>query len=60
MRYETMQMMQTAQADKLLHAESLLALVERTAFVGVWTLDVASGELTWSDQLAAIHDAPAG
>src|SRR4051812_3070594 len=46
--------------EKLIRAESLLALVERTAYVGVWTLDIASGRLAWSDELAAIHDAPAG
>jgi diguanylate cyclase (GGDEF)-like protein/PAS domain S-box-containing protein len=40
--------------------ETLLKLLERTAFVGTWTLDVPADKLTWSDQLAAIHDAPPG
>ncbi len=40
-------------------AASLLALVEQTANVGVWSLDIASGKLVWSAQLALIHDAPA-
>jgi diguanylate cyclase (GGDEF)-like protein/PAS domain S-box-containing protein len=52
--------MHTAQREKLVHGDSLLKLAERTAFVGTWTLDVASGAIEWSDQLAAIHDAPPG
>jgi diguanylate cyclase (GGDEF)-like protein/PAS domain S-box-containing protein len=55
-----MQKAHTTQREGLMQAASLLALVERTAFVGVWALDVDSGEIAWSDQLAAIHDAPAG
>ncbi|MEO7390825.1 MAG: EAL domain-containing protein, partial [Ramlibacter sp.] len=43
-----------------LETRTLLNLLQRTACVGVWTLDVASGSVAWSDQLAAIHDAPAG
>jgi diguanylate cyclase (GGDEF)-like protein/PAS domain S-box-containing protein len=46
--------------DRLQQIQSLLKLLERTAFVGIWTLDLASDRLEWSDQLAAIHDAPAG
>ena len=46
--------------DEVLQAASLQELVERTAYAGVWTLDIASGSLVWSAQLAAIHDAPAG
>jgi diguanylate cyclase (GGDEF)-like protein/PAS domain S-box-containing protein len=41
-------------------AHSLLKLLERTAFVGVWTLDLKADRLEWSDQLAALHDAPPG
>jgi diguanylate cyclase (GGDEF)-like protein/PAS domain S-box-containing protein len=55
-----MQDTHTAQRTKLLEAESLVKLVERTAFVGTWTLDIGTGEVEWSDQLAAIHDAPPG
>ena len=40
--------------------ETLLRLLERTAFIGTWTLDLQSDQLLWSDQLAAIHEAPAG
>jgi diguanylate cyclase (GGDEF)-like protein/PAS domain S-box-containing protein len=46
--------------DRLQQAQSLLKLLERTTFTGVWVLDLASNRLDWSDQLAAIHDAPAG
>jgi len=38
----------------------LLKLLEGASFTGVWVLDLATGKLSWSDQLAAIHDAPAG
>jgi diguanylate cyclase (GGDEF)-like protein/PAS domain S-box-containing protein len=40
--------------------ETLLKLIERTAFIGVWTLDLAADRLAWSEQLARIHDAPPG
>jgi diguanylate cyclase (GGDEF)-like protein/PAS domain S-box-containing protein len=46
--------------DRLERTESLLKLLERTAFIGVWTLDLASDRLEWSDQLSAIHDGPPG
>ena len=48
------------ESDKLLRIKSLLNLLERTAFVGVWTLELQQDRLEWSDQLAAIHDAPPG
>ena len=46
--------------ETLQHAPALLRLAERTAFVGTWSLDVASGQLQWSDQLAQVHGAPPG
>ena len=46
-----------AQLEEL---RTVLKLLERTAFVGVWMLDLAQDRLEWSDQLAAIHDAPPG
>ena len=52
--------MHTAELDRLLHAESLVKLLERTGCLGVWALDLTTRELEWSDQLAAIHDAPPG
>ena len=48
------------ESDRLQQLQSLLNLLERTAFIGVWTLDLAPDRLHWSDQLAAIHDAPPG
>ena len=50
------------QTDKarLEQVRTLLKLLERAAFVGVWTLDVARDRLEWSEQLAAIHEAPPG
>jgi diguanylate cyclase (GGDEF)-like protein/PAS domain S-box-containing protein len=48
------------QTDPSSRASSLLKMLERTAFVGVWTLDLKSDRLQWSDQLAAIHDAAPG
>jgi diguanylate cyclase (GGDEF)-like protein/PAS domain S-box-containing protein len=46
---------ETAQLEQV---RTLLKLLERTAFVGVWTLDLERDRLEWSEQLAAIHDAP--
>src|SRR3954451_4249496 len=48
------------ETDPSHRAGSLLKLLERTAFIGVWTLDLEHDRLEWSDQLAAIHDAPPG
>jgi diguanylate cyclase (GGDEF)-like protein/PAS domain S-box-containing protein len=45
---------------QLEQVRTLLKLLERTAFVGVWTLDLVHDRLEWSDQLATIHDAPPG
>src|SRR5690348_1153729 len=59
-RYIAIRKMHTAQREKLLSRDGLLKLAERAAFVGTWTLDVASGAIEWSEQLAAIHDAPPG
>ena len=48
------------ESDSLQQIGTLLKLLERTTFVGIWTLDLAHGRLEWSDQLAAIHDAQPG
>ncbi len=50
------------QTDKtrLEQVRTLLKLLERAAFVGVWTLDLARDRLEWSEQLAAIHEALPG
>jgi len=39
---------------------SLLLQAERIAGIGVWTLDVATGLVTWSDEIFRLHDMPAG
>lgn len=41
-------------------AGELLHLVERSAFIGFWRLDVRHQQLYWSEQLARLHGAPAG
>ena len=41
-------------------AQALLKLAERTAFLGVWVLDLEHNRLHWSDQLALIHGALPG
>ena len=46
--------------DRLQQLHSLLKLLERTAFIGVWTLELGLDRLDWSEQLAVIHDAPPG
>jgi diguanylate cyclase (GGDEF)-like protein/PAS domain S-box-containing protein len=48
------------ESDRLQQLQDLVKLLERTAFVGVWSLDLKTDHLTWSDQLAAIHGAPPG
>jgi diguanylate cyclase (GGDEF)-like protein/PAS domain S-box-containing protein len=53
-------MTQTLENDKLQQVQTLLKLLERAAFMGVWTLDLASDEVEWSDQLAVMHDAAPG
>jgi diguanylate cyclase (GGDEF)-like protein/PAS domain S-box-containing protein len=45
---------------RLQQLQNLVTLLERTAFIGVWSLDLKTDHLTWSDQLAAIHGAPPG
>ena len=53
-------MMAATDSDRLHQVQTLLKLLERTAFVGVWTLDLEQDQLEWSDQLAELHDAPPG
>ena len=40
---------------ELEQANTFLKFVERTAFIGVWTIDLLHERLVWSDQLAALH-----
>ncbi|MEX2625636.1 MAG: PAS domain-containing protein, partial [Ilumatobacteraceae bacterium] len=39
---------------------SLLRVASSLGHLGGWSVDVPSGEVTWSDEVAAIHDRPAG
>ena len=39
---------------------SLLQLVERSNFVGLWRLDTRDRKLHWSPQLARLHGVPPG
>jgi PAS domain S-box-containing protein len=46
-----------AQAEALLGAnQRLLRMSGRLGRLGAWSLDLASGTLTWSDEVLAIHD----
>ena len=48
-------------AEQALRAsQALLDTTGRIANVGGWMLDLASNELTWSDQTCRIHDLPPG
>jgi diguanylate cyclase (GGDEF)-like protein/PAS domain S-box-containing protein len=51
---------ETMESERLQQLQNLVTLLERTAFIGVWSLDLKTDHLTWSDQLAAIHGAPPG
>jgi len=41
-------------------AENLLKIAGRAAHLGGWIMDIESRKVTWSDEVAAIHDMPAG
>lgn len=41
-------------------AENLLKIAGSAAKLGGWIMDVKSGIVTWSDEVAAIHEMPAG
>ena len=42
------------------HAENLLKIAGSAAHLGGWIMDIESRKITWSDEVAAIHDMPAG
>ena len=44
---------------KLRESEALLRIASRTAHIGGWTLELPD-RVTWSDEICAIHDVPAG
>ena len=41
-------------------ANQLLRVASRLARFGGWSIDLAEGQIRWSDEVAAIHDMPAG
>jgi len=42
------------------HAENLLKIAGSAAHLGGWIMDIESGKVTWSDEVAAIHGMPPG
>ncbi|MDW7738804.1 MAG: CHASE domain-containing protein [Bacillota bacterium] len=46
--------------DALLESYSLLRLAGETANFGGWSVDLNTNIITWSDQVAKIHDMPVG
>lgn len=44
-----------AQARNLSEANRLLRLAEQVAMIGHWRLEIATGQLTWSDEVYRIH-----
>ncbi len=46
--------------QRLRESEAFLERTGRVAGVGGWEVDVASGELAWSDQTCRLHDLPPG
>jgi len=41
-------------------AETLLKLATGLGRLGAWSLELATGEISWSDEVCAIHDVPPG
>ena len=49
------------QAEQLLQqSEALLKIAGRTAHLGGWAVEVATGTVVWSEEVAAIHEMPPG
>ncbi len=46
--------------DKLRQSEALLVIAGRTAHLGGWSLDLATRQLLWSDEVCLLHGVPAG
>ncbi len=45
---------------KLRESEQLLRIAGRIANMGAWSVDLPEVRITWSDEVCAIHDMPAG
>lgn len=51
----------TAEPERLrTDAETLRKLATGLGRLGAWSVDLGSGQITWSDEVCAIHDVPAG
>ncbi|HEX7031139.1 MAG TPA: PAS domain S-box protein [Gammaproteobacteria bacterium] len=46
--------------ERLQRSEHLMRAAGQMAKLGAWQLDVAEQEITWSDEVAAIHELPPG
>jgi PAS domain S-box-containing protein len=46
--------------EKLKESLALLRIAEQAAKLGGWSVDLENNRCTWSDQVAAIHEMPAG
>ncbi len=51
---------QRAAETKLLQSEALLRIAGRAARLGGWSLELPDLRLTWSDEVCAVHELPAG
>ncbi|MBK0391829.1 GGDEF and EAL domain-containing protein [Ramlibacter algicola] len=47
-------------SNDLAQDADLVSMLEQAAALGVWRLGTATGRVTWTDRLAAIHAAPPG
>ena len=46
--------------ERMAKSDYLQVITGRVAHIGGWTVDLTEGALTWSDEVAAIHDLPPG
>lgn len=46
--------------QELQQSQALLKIASRVGHVGGWTVEVASGKVSWSDEVCAIHGLPPG
>jgi PAS domain S-box-containing protein len=46
--------------ESLRNRETLLAIAGKAVKLGGWSVDLAENRVTWSDEVAAIHEMPAG
>jgi len=51
---------QRATETKLRQSEALLRIAGRAARLGGWSLELPDGRVTWSDEVCAVHEVPAG